>query len=88
MRASARMQIRAAAVPGLPEKVETGGGLRESDPCMPKIFSGFAWIILATALLVALPGCATSDSDLNYTRDKPSDNPGDHSYHGWNDANY
>ncbi len=46
-----------------------------------------AWLFLAAGLVI-LPGCATSDSDLDYTRDKSSDNPGDHSYHGWNESNY
>jgi hypothetical protein len=56
---------------------------------MPKTFPSFACLVLfAAALLVGLPGCATSESDLDYTRDKPSDNPGDHSYHGWNESNY
>jgi hypothetical protein len=54
---------------------------------MPKILCALAWLALA-ASLVLLPGCATTDADLNYTREKPLDTTSDHSYHGWNDANY
>ncbi len=45
-------------------------------------------LVLATVFL-AQTGCATSDADLDYTRDQPTDEaPKDHSYHGWNDNNY
>jgi hypothetical protein len=55
---------------------------------MPKTFCAIAWLLLTTAAII-LPGCATNESDLNYTREKPTtDAAGDHSYHGWNDANY
>jgi hypothetical protein len=45
-------------------------------------------LLVLTAVLLAQTGCATSDSDLDYTRDKPTDEaPKDHSYHGWNENN-
>jgi hypothetical protein len=46
-------------------------------------------LLVLAAVLLAQTGCATSDADLDYTRDQPSDAPPkDHSYHGWNDNNY
>jgi hypothetical protein len=69
------------------EKVETSPTLRESGARMPKILCALAWIVLAASLVI-LPGCATTDADLDYTREKPADNSADHSYHGWNNANY
>ncbi len=46
-------------------------------------------LLVLAAVLLAQTGCATSDADLDYTRDKPTDEaPKDHSYHGWNDNNY
>jgi hypothetical protein len=46
-------------------------------------------LLALAAVLLAQTGCATSDADLDYTRDKPTDEaPKDHSYHGWNDNNY
>jgi hypothetical protein len=39
------------------------------------------------ALLLVQAGCATSDADLDYTREKPADPAADNSYHGWNSAN-
>ena len=40
-------------------------------------------LILLGAVLIGPSGCATSDSDLDYTR-KTLDTSGDNSYHGWN----
>jgi hypothetical protein len=45
-------------------------------------------LLALAAVLAAQAGCATSDADLDYTRDKPVDNSNDHSWHGWNDSNY
>ena len=46
-------------------------------------------LLVLAAVLFAQSGCATTDSDLDYTRDQPTDEaPKDHSYHGWNDNNY
>jgi hypothetical protein len=46
-------------------------------------------LLMLAAVLFAQSGCATTDADLDYTRDKPTDEaPKDHSYHGWNDNNY
>ncbi len=39
------------------------------------------------ALLLVQAGCATTEADLDYTREKPPDHPVDNSYHGWNSAN-
>ena len=47
------------------------------------------FLLVLAALIVLLPGCATTDADLDYTRQKaPDTSNGDHSYHGWNNANY
>jgi hypothetical protein len=43
--------------------------------------------LLLLALLLVQVGCAETESDLNYTRDQPTQKPADNSYHGWNDAN-
>jgi len=46
-------------------------------------------LLVLAAVILAQAGCATTDADLDYTRDKPTDEvPKDHSYHGWNDNNY
>jgi hypothetical protein len=46
-------------------------------------------LLVLAAVILAQTGCATTDADLDYTRDKPTDEvPKDHSYHGWNDNNY
>jgi hypothetical protein len=42
---------------------------------------------LLLALLLAQAGCATTESDLDYTRDTQVQKAGDNSYHGWNNAN-
>jgi len=48
-----------------------------------------AWrFILLAALILAQAGCATTDADLDYTRQTAPDTTQDHSYHGWNNANY
>jgi uncharacterized lipoprotein YajG len=47
----------------------------------------FLRILLLLALLFVQVGCATTESDLDYTRDQPVPKQGDNSYHGWNDAN-
>jgi hypothetical protein len=45
-------------------------------------------IFLLLALLLLQVGCATTESDLDYTRDTSSaPKSGDNSYHGWNNAN-
>jgi hypothetical protein len=44
-------------------------------------------IVVLLALLLVQVGCATSDADLDYTREKPADPAVDNSYHGWNSAN-
>ena len=46
----------------------------------------FRVTVLVLLLLVQV-GCATSDADLDYTREQPSEKQGDTSYHGWNNAN-
>ena len=56
------------------------------DPFLA-MMSNLLRTILLLALLVAQAGCATTESDLNYTRDQPVQKDGDNSYHGWNDAN-
>ena len=47
----------------------------------------FCALLLLAAIVLIQAGCAQTDADLDYTRDKPAA-AGDHSYHGWNDANY
>ncbi len=45
-------------------------------------------LLLLVIVLVAPSGCAQTDADLDYTRDKPVDTTDrDHSYHGWNNSN-
>jgi hypothetical protein len=44
-------------------------------------------LLLLAAIVLFQSGCAQSDADLDYQRDKPAA-AGDHSYHGWNNANY
>ena len=53
---------------------------------MPNFLRILRVLILLTLLLIQV-GCAGSDADLDYTRDKPIDNSKDNSYHGWNNAN-
>jgi hypothetical protein len=48
----------------------------------------FLRILLLLTLLLVQVGCATTESDLDYTRDKPASTQGDSSYHGWNDTNH
>jgi hypothetical protein len=47
-------------------------------------------LLLLAAAVAAQAGCATSDADLDYTRQPPPDatTSGDTSFHGWNNANY
>jgi hypothetical protein len=53
-----------------------------------RLRSRFLLVILLAAVLAAQTGCATSDADLDYTRQTaPPDPTQDHSYHGWNNAN-
>lgn len=40
-------------------------------------------IILLCVILMGQSGCATSDSDLGYTRKTMDNSAGDNSYHGW-----
>ncbi|MCE0484604.1 MAG: hypothetical protein LV479_10250 [Methylacidiphilales bacterium] len=40
-------------------------------------------LLLVSGIVLGQTGCATTDSDLSYTR-KTLDNSGDTSYHGWN----
>jgi len=40
-------------------------------------------ILLLGVSLAGLAGCATSDSDLGYSRKTIDDSSGDSSYHGW-----
>ncbi len=49
-----------------------------------------AWRLLALAVILLAPtGCATSDADLDYTRQPaPDTSSGDNSFHGWNNVNY
>jgi hypothetical protein len=50
---------------------------------MNRLSLAFRITVLLT-LLLAQVGCATSDADLDYTREKPQDNTKpDQSYHGW-----
>ncbi len=39
-------------------------------------------------VIAAQTGCATSDADLDYTRQTAPDTTQDHSYHGWNNADF
>jgi len=56
---------------------------------MPRLLlRRLALILGAAGTFATLTGCATSDSDLNYSREQATPASGDHSYHGWNDANY
>jgi hypothetical protein len=64
-----------------------------TPPCAgsrrPARFGTALRLLLLGAVILAQAGCATTDADLDYTRDKPTDEvPKDHSYHGWNDNNY
>jgi hypothetical protein len=45
-------------------------------------------LLVLAAVLLAQAGCATTDADLDYTRQTAPDATQDHSYHGWNNANY
>jgi len=45
-------------------------------------------LLLLAAVLLAQAGCATTDADLDYTRQTAPDTTQDHSYHGWNNSNY
>jgi hypothetical protein len=46
-------------------------------------------LLVLASVIFAQTACATSDADLDYTRDQPTaEAPKDHSYHGWNDNNY
>lgn len=50
---------------------------------MNRLVHALRFAVLLTLLLVQV-GCATSDADLDYTREKPQDNQkADQSYHGW-----
>jgi len=40
-------------------------------------------LLLLGLLIVNLPGCATSDEDLGYTRKTLDTSDTDNSYHGW-----
>jgi hypothetical protein len=54
----------------------------------PRFGTALRLLVLA-AVIFAQTACATSDADLDYTRDQPTaEAPKDHSYHGWNDNNY
>ncbi len=43
----------------------------------------FVKLLLLVAFVLGPSGCATSDSDLDYTRKTLDDSGGDSSYHGW-----
>jgi hypothetical protein len=45
-------------------------------------------LLLLAAVVAAQTGCATSDADLDYTRQTAPDTTQDHSYHGWNNADF
>jgi hypothetical protein len=47
-------------------------------------------LLLLAAVLAVPTGCATSDADLDYTRQPSPDttSSGDTSFHGWNNVNY
>ncbi len=81
------------------EKVETPGLLRETSCAMIKVPRPFfpaavprrdllLRILLLAVVIASQTGCATSDADLDYTRQTAPDPTQDHSYHGWNNSNY
>ena len=60
---------------------------RVISPAVPRTMP-WPRLLLLIAVLAAQTGCATSDADLDYTRQTTPDATQDHSYHGWNNSNY
>jgi hypothetical protein len=55
-----------------------------ANPCSQRLLL----LLLLAVVITVQTGCATSDADLDYTRQTTPAPTEDHSYHGWNNSNY